>query len=75
MKNKSVALMGIIGGILLLSFEIYMLKIVQYIDKSGGSWYENVWEYAKMSPCNIALLITIAVIIFSCFIFFRNKED
>ncbi|MEA4973040.1 hypothetical protein SDC9_144371 [bioreactor metagenome] len=73
MNNKPIALMGIIFGSLFLSFEIYMLKIVQYLDKSGGSWFENVWEYAKMFPCNIALFITIAVVIFSFFIFFRNK--
>lgn len=74
MNNKVVALLGIIFGGLFLSFELYLLKLVQIIDKSTGSWFENVWEYAKMSPCKIALLITVAVIVFSFYIFFTSKD-
>jgi hypothetical protein len=74
MKNKMVALIGIIFGGLFLSFELYLLKIVQFIDKSTGSWFEDIWEYAKMPPCSIALLITVAVIAFSFYIFLTSKD-
>jgi len=74
MKNKQVALIGIIFGGLFLSLELFMLILVQLIDRSTGEWFENVWEYAKMFPCNVALIITIAVIAFSFYVFFTNKD-
>lgn len=75
MKNKVVALMGIIFGGLFLSLEVYLLKLVQIIDKSTGSWFENAWEYANEPTCKIALLITVAVIIFSFYLFFASKDS
>lgn len=74
MKNKATALMGIIFGGLFLSFELYLLILVRLIDMSKGQWHKNVWEYAKMPPCNIALIITVAVIVFSFYIFFTSKD-
>lgn len=75
MKNKGVALMGIILGCLFLSFEIYFLTIIQVIDKSSGSWHGNAWAYVNEPPCEIALLITVAVIIFSFYLFFASEDD
>lgn len=75
MKNKMIALIGIIFGGLFLSLELYMLILVQFIDKSTGRWFEDIWEYAKMPPCSIALLITVAVIAFSFYIFFTSKDS
>lgn len=75
MNKKVVGLLGIIFGGLFLSLELYMLKLVQFIDIPKGSWFENAWEYAKEPPCNIALIITVAVIAFSFYIFLTSKDD
>ncbi|MDD3570227.1 MAG: hypothetical protein PHY44_03900 [Lachnospiraceae bacterium] len=75
MKNKSTGLLGIIFGGLFLSFEIYFLTVIKFIDKSSGSWNVNAWAYVNESPCEIALLITVAVIFFSLYIFFASNDS
>ena len=72
---KKVALQGMIFGSLFLSLELYLLKLVQFSDKVTGSWYENIWVYGRQFPCNAALLITVAVILFSAVIFFTGKNS
>lgn len=75
MKKKSVGLMGMIFGGLFLSLELYLLKGIQLIEKSSGSWYEDVWVYAGQFPINVALLVTVAVILVSALVFFMAKEE
>ena len=67
MKKRSIALICIVLGSLFLSIELFLLKVVQLLDRSAtGSWHENAMLYAIEFPCNIAFAITISVIIFSC---------
>ncbi len=74
--KKSIGLMGMIGGGLCLSLEIYTLSIIQALDKiSGGSWYTNSWYYAKSDPCIAALLLTVCIIIASVVIFAVGKDE
>lgn len=75
MKQKAVGLTGIIFGMLFLSLELYMLKIIQLLEKAAGNWYDNVWKYASQCPANIAITITVCVIIFSAVIFVTAKKD
>lgn len=75
MKQKAVGLTGIIFGILFLSLELFMLKMIQLLEKATGYWYDNVWKYAFQCPANIAIIITVCVIIFSATIFYTAKED
>lgn len=75
MKKKAIGLLGMIFGGLFLSLELYMLKIIQVIEKSSGSWFSDVWVYAGEFPANAALLVTLVVILVSTAVFFIAKED
>lgn len=74
--RKNIAFGGIILGGFVFSFELYLLKIIQSLDKTTGSWFENIGEYAKTFPINVSLFVTVFIILF-CFglLFFgKNKS-
>lgn len=73
MKKFTGAIGMILGG-LFLSLEIYMLKVIQSLEMIHGSWRTNAWSYACESPCTIALILTVSVIIFSLVIFYTKKD-
>lgn len=72
--QKIIGLIGILSGALLLSLELYMLKFIQLLEKTTGSWYDDVWRYAIQYPSNIALLIPVCIIIFSLIVFLTAKK-
>ncbi|BAL00710.1 hypothetical protein OBV_35110 [Oscillibacter valericigenes Sjm18-20] len=57
-----------------MSLEIYMFKVIQSLEKIHGEWLTNAWDYAGESPCTIALILTVSVIIFSLVIFYTKKD-
>ena len=65
---------GIILGLLFLSAELYCLKVIRSLEKLHGTWLLNAWEYMKEPQCLIAILITISVIIYSCYLAFFSKR-
>ena len=65
---------GIILGLLFLSAELYCLKVIQSLEMLHGTWLLNAWEYMKEPQCLIAILITIGVIIYSCYLAFFSKK-
>lgn len=46
--KKSVGLMGMIGGGLCLSLEIYMLRVLQGLDKVTDSWHDVMRKAAPV---------------------------
>jgi divalent metal cation (Fe/Co/Zn/Cd) transporter len=63
--NKSlVGSLAIILGSLLLSLQLYGLKIIQGLDMQKGSWKSQAIDYASDIPISLAIWITIAVIIY-----------
>lgn len=63
--NKSlVGSLTIILGSLVLSLELYGLKIVQVFEMQKGSWRTHAIDYARETPISLAIWITIAVIIY-----------
>lgn len=74
-KQKAAGLIGVIFGTLFLSMELCMLKFIQLLEKSTGSWYEDVWRYMGEPPFNIALIITVGVIVLSAIVYFTAKES
>ena len=71
--KRFIGAIGIILGGLFLSLEIYMLKVIQSLEMIHGEWRTNAWGYAGESPCTIALILTVAVIIFSFVTFQKAK--
>ena len=73
--KKIIVAIGMILGVLFLSLEIYCLKFIQSLEMVHGEWRTNAWDYAKESPCAIALVLTIVVIFFSMITFFRTNKS
>ena len=74
-KRKVVGLLGIIFGGLTLSLELFLLRVIQGLERTAGSWFQDVWVYAKQPPCIWALLLTAGILIFSLILIFDTKED
>lgn len=72
--KKLVGLIGMLFGGCCLSLEIFMLMVIQRLDKMAGSWYTNLWAYAEETPCLIAFAITAAVIVVSAILFIRKES-
>lgn len=73
--KKMAGLLGIILGGLCLSLEIYLLRLLQGLDKAAGSWYTDAWTYAGEGPCLAALILTAIIIIFSAILFITGKSE
>ena len=63
--NKSfIGSLAIIFGSLVLSLQLYGLKIIQVLDMQKGSWKTYALDYARETPMSLAIVITIVVIIY-----------
>lgn len=71
MLIKAASMVGIVLGMLFLSAELYLLKIIQYLDVlQNTGWFDNIWEYSLRFPFNIAFIMTILEIVFCLAVFF-----
>ena len=64
MNKTFVGSLAIIFGSLVLSLQLYGLKIIQVLDMQTGSYYTYTIDYARETPMSLAIVITIAVIIY-----------
>jgi len=64
MNKTFVGSLAIIFGGLVLSLQLYGLKIIQLLDMQTGSWNTYAIDYAKETPMSLAIVITIVVIIY-----------
>ena len=64
MHKRLIGNLAIILGSLVLSLQLYGLKIIQGIEMQKGGWKTFAIEYARESPISFAILITVAVIIY-----------
>ena len=72
--KKHLGIGGLILGLLFLSSELYCLKVIQALEMLRGTWRLNAWEYMQEPQCLIAILITIGIIIYSCYLAFFLKK-
>lgn len=71
--RKNCGIFGIIIGLLFLSAELYSFKIIQSLEMAHGQWRTNAWEYIQEPQCLVAVIITVVVIIYSCYLTFSSK--
>lgn len=64
MRKLEIGSIAIIFGGLLLSLEMYCLKVIQALDMMNGDWLTNTIDYAKDTSIILALIVTICVIAF-----------
>lgn len=68
--KKQVGIAGILFGLLVLSVELYSLKVIQALEMAKGQWRSDAWGYLQEPQCLIAVVITAAVILYSCYLAF-----
>lgn len=64
MKKSMLGSIAIILGSLVLSLQLYGLKLIQVLEMQGGSWLTNPIDYIEETPILFAICITIGVIIY-----------
>ena len=69
-NRLSLGRLAIILGCLVLSMELFGLKIIQGLDMAKGSWHTNPFSYAEEVPVALALWITVAIIVYGSWIVF-----
>ena len=72
---RKIGLIGIIMSSLLLSLEIYMLKIIQSLEMAKGSWRTSAWGYLSEPTCAVGFGITICILVGSIILFCRKGND
>ncbi len=75
-KDSSICILCI--GIFVLCLELYMVKIIQMIEKLSGRYDTIVWHYLEEPILLIPFIVTILVIIYSiCSILglFSHRSD
>lgn len=68
--KKQVGIAGILFGLLVLSVELYSLKVIQALEMAKGQWRSDAWGYLQEPQCLITVVITAAVILYSCYLAF-----
>lgn len=61
MNKKQIGQIGMIFSALILSLELFSLKILQALDQIAGSWETNIWTYFTY-PTSLAALLIVAVV-------------
>lgn len=61
MNKKQIGQIGMIFSALILSLELFSLKILQALDQIAGSWETNIWTYLTY-PTSLAALLIVAVV-------------
>lgn len=64
MKNSFIGNIAIIMGSLMLSVQLFGLKIIQGMEMQSGTWKTNAIDYAKETPVLQSILLSLAVIIY-----------
>ena len=75
MKTKEIGIMVFLIGTLFLSIQIYLLKIVQKLDKISGSSFVNELRYIEEPSISISFSITIFILILSLFFIFKDQKN
>lgn len=77
MKKETLGRIAIILGSLFLAIELYGLKIIQLLYAlRGESWVgKYIFRYAQLAPINIALFITVGVIVYGFFLIYSSRKN
>lgn len=74
MNKKQIGQIGMIFSALILSLELFSLKILQTLDQIAGSWENNIWTYLTYPTSLTALLIVAVVFVASLALYLAGKD-
>lgn len=72
MKDKKNGTLILCFGLLILSFEVFSVKLIQSADKVNGYFYENIWLYYKSWYILTPIIITVCVIIYAVYLLIKK---
>lgn len=75
MNKSTIGKLAIILGALVLSLQVYGLKLIQGIEANNGSSYANAIDYATKSPTLEALCITVGIIIYGIVLIVKSEKE
>lgn len=77
MELRFLGIFGLILGLSILSLEGFLLRTIQMMDETTGSWFSDITVYAKEPILCISILITVFVVIWSivCIFLSRKKAE
>lgn len=75
MNRKQIGQIGMIASALILSLEIFLLKILQSLDKITGEWETSAWSYLTCPTSLFALLLVLIVFVVSLVLYLNGKEN
>lgn len=75
MNRKQIGQIGMIASALILSLEIFLLKILQSLDKITGEWETSAWSYLTCPTSLLALLLVLIVFVVSLVLYLNGKEN
>lgn len=65
MGKKNIHICILCIGIFVLCLELYMVKLIQTMEKVSGSFHTSVWKYFEEPILLIPFIITSLVIVYS----------
>ena len=74
MHLRHLGILGMIISVSILSLECFLLRMVQALEQTSGSWYYNVAEYAKEPIILLSFALVIGVLIYSIICIFWDSE-
>ncbi len=75
MNKLSLGSLAIILGGLVLSLQLYGLKIIQGLEMQKGSWRTHAIDYTTEAPIKLSLWITVAVIAYGIVLIIMAQKD
>ena len=75
MNRKQIGQIGMIASALILSLEMFPLKILQSLDKITGEWETSAWSYLTYPTSLLALLLVLIVFVVSLVLYLNGKEN
>lgn len=74
-NRKQIGQIGMIVSALILSLELFSLKILQSLDKITGEWETSAWSYLTCPTSLLALLLVLIVFVVSLVLYLNGKEN
>lgn len=65
MEKKNIHICILCIGIFVLCLELYMVKLIQTMEKVSGEFYISVWKYFEDPILLVPFIITALVIVYS----------
>lgn len=72
MKDKKCGTLILCFSLLILSFEVFSVKLIQSADKVNGYFYDNIWLYYKNGYILFPIIVTVCVLIYAIYLLIKK---